>query len=62
MAGAKRYEPSAAGISATNDAMRQAERKLAEQAEASYARMVQDWQAAAPRKPGASATRERAYR
>jgi transposase len=62
MAGAKRYERSAAGIYATNEAMRQAERKLAEQAEASYTRMVQDWQAAAPRKAGASATRERAYR
>ena len=62
MAGAKRYERSAAGIYATNDAIRQAERKLAEQAQASYARMVQDWHAAAPRKPGASATRERAYR
>ncbi len=62
MAGAKRYERSAAGIYATNEAMREAERKLAEQAEASCLRMVRDWQAAAPRKPGASATPERAYR
>ena len=61
MAGAKRQERSVAGIYATNEAMRQAERKLAEQAEASYTRMVQDWQAAAPKKAGASATPERAY-
>ena len=41
--------------------MRQAERQLAEQAEASYKRMVHDWQAAAPaRKVGASVTAERA--
>jgi transposase len=62
MAGAKRYERKAAGIHANYEAMRQAERALAEQAEASYIRMVQDWQAAAPPKPGASATPERAYR
>ena len=30
--------------------MRQAERELAEQAEASYTRMVSDWQAARPQK------------
>jgi hypothetical protein len=60
MAGAKRYERKAAGIYATNDAVRQAERKLAEQAEASYVRMVRDWQASAPKKVGASATPERA--
>jgi transposase len=62
IAGAKRRDPSAAGIHATYEAMRQAERQLAEQAEASYTRMVGDWQAAAPRKAGASATPERAYR
>jgi transposase len=61
IAGAKRRDPSAAGIYANYEAMRQAERQLAEQAEASYTRMVQDWQAAAPRKAGASATPERAY-
>jgi transposase len=62
IAGAKRRDPSAAGIYANYEAMRQAERQLAEQAEASYTRMVGDWQAAAPRKAGASATPERAYR
>jgi transposase len=60
MAGAKRYERSAAGIYSTNEAMRKAEHKLAEQAEASYVRMVRDWQASAPKKVGASATPERA--
>ena len=62
IAGAKRRDPSAAGIHSNYQAMRQAERQLAEQAEASYTRMVQDWQAAAPRKAGASATPERAHR
>ena len=48
--------------------MRQAERELAHQAEASYTRMVRDWQAARPAKTkpaesvkvGASVTPERA--
>jgi hypothetical protein len=41
--------------------MREAERALARQAEASYERMVRDWQATAPKKKvGASATPERA--
>jgi hypothetical protein len=40
--------------------MREAERALARQAEASYVRMVRDWQATAPKKVGASATPERA--
>jgi hypothetical protein len=40
--------------------MRAAEKQLAQQAEASYVRMVRDWQAAAPKKVGASATPERA--
>ena len=62
IAGAKRRDPSATGIYANYEAMRQAERRLAEQAEASYTRMVGDWQAAAPRKAGASQTPERAYR
>jgi transposase len=61
IAGAKRYERSASGIYATNEVMREAERQLARQAEASYARMVRDWQATAPKKKvGASATPERA--
>ena len=41
--------------------MREAERELARQAEASYVRMVQDWHATAPiKKVGASVTPERA--
>jgi transposase len=60
-AGAKKNTRSAAGIWSTNDLMRQAERELAQQAEASYKRMVQDQLAGAPaRKVGASATPERA--
>ncbi len=60
-AGAERYDTKAAGIWSTNKAMRDAERALAMQAEASYMRMVSDWQATAPnKKVGASATLERA--
>ena len=58
-AGAPRHQ-GATGIWAANEAMRQAERELAEQAEAAYARTVRDWQAAAPAKVGASATPGRA--
>jgi transposase len=58
-AGAARHQ-GATGIWAANEAMRQAERELAEQAEAAYARTVRDWQAAAPAKVGASATPGRA--
>ena len=47
-------------IWSTNDAMRQAERALAEQAQQAYERTVADWQAAAPAKVGASATPGRA--
>jgi transposase len=47
-------------IWSTNQAMRQAERALAEQAEQAYQRTVADWQAAAPAKVGASATPGRA--
>ncbi len=47
------------GIWATNDAMRQAERELAHQAELAYQRTVADWQAATATK-GASATPGRA--
>jgi transposase len=43
-------------IWATNDAMRQAERALAEQAELAYKRNLADWQAARPATAGASAT------
>jgi transposase len=59
-AGSKRYTPEAAGIWHVNEKMRDAERELARQAEASYVRMVRDWQAAAPKKVGASVTPERA--
>ena len=55
---------------ATRERMRQAERELAQQAEASYTRMVSDWQAARPKKTkpaepkqtGASVTPGRAPR
>jgi hypothetical protein len=40
----------------TNDAMRNAERALAEQAELAYKRNVADWQATRPATAGASAT------
>jgi transposase len=60
-AGAPRHTKSAQGVWSSNDAIRQAERELAAQAEASYRRLVQDQQAGAPaRKVGASATPERA--
>jgi hypothetical protein len=60
-AGAPKNTRRAAGTWSTNLLMRQAERELAEQAEASYRRMVQDQRAGAPtRKVGASVTPERA--
>jgi transposase len=60
-AGAPRRTKATAGISSVNRAMRAAERQLADQAEVSYKRMVQDQQAGAPaKKVGASATPERA--
>jgi transposase len=60
-AGAPRYAGTASGIWSTNLAIRQAERRLAEQAEVSYKRMVTDQQAGAPaRRVGASVTAERA--
>jgi transposase len=60
-AGAPKYSKTARGVWSSNVAIRQAERQLAAQAEASYKRLVQDQQAAAPaRKVGASATPERA--
>ena len=61
LAGAERYARSATGIYSANETMREAERALARQAEASYERMVRDWQASGPKKKvGASATPERA--
>jgi transposase len=60
-AGAPKYAKSASGVWSANDAIREAERELARQAETSYNRMVQDQRAGAPaRKVGASATPERA--
>jgi transposase len=59
-AGAPTLKGTPTGVWATREAMRAAERKLAEQAEASYARMVRDWQAATPKKAGASVTPGRA--
>src|ERR687892_435481 len=54
-AGAPKYAKTARGVWSTNVAIRQAERQLAEQAEASYRRMLKDRQAAAPAsKVGAS--------
>src|SRR5919205_540168 len=58
-AGAPKYAKTARGIWSSNQAIRQAERQLAAQAEASYKRLVTDRQAAAPaRKVGASVTAE----
>jgi transposase len=60
-AGAPKYVKTARGVWSSNQAIRQAERQLAAQAEASYKRLVTDRQAAAPaRKVGASVTAERA--
>src|SRR4051812_44739405 len=60
-AGAARHAKSARGVWSANDAVRDAERELARQAETSYKRMVQDQRAGAPaRRVGASATPERA--
>jgi transposase len=60
-AGAPKRAKAAQGIWSSNLAIRQAERELAAQAEASYQRLVKDQQAGAPaRKVGASATPERA--
>ena len=61
-AGAPTLKGRRTGTFATRQAMREGERRLAQQAEASYARMVSDWQAAAPAsaKVGASVTPGRA--
>jgi transposase len=56
-AGAPKYTRRSAGIWSTNELMREAELELAQQAETSYQRLVQDQQA---RKAGASVTLERA--
>ena len=60
-AGAKTLKGTNTGLFATRQRMRQAERELAQQAEASYKRTVADWQAAAAKKrAGASVTPGRA--
>jgi transposase len=62
-AGAKPLKGTNTGVWATRQRMRQAEHKLAQQAEASYKRTVSDWQAAAQtkaKKAGASVTPGRA--
>jgi len=56
-AGAKRYAPEGAGIWHANEAVRQAERELAAQAEVAYTRTVRDYHATQAIKPGAGATR-----
>jgi transposase len=69
-AGAPTLKGKQTGVWATRERMRHAERELAHQAEASYTRMVADWQAARPQqtKParadqaGASVTAGRASR
>ena len=53
-AGHKRYAPEATGIWHANDAVRQAERELAQQAEVAYARSVRDWHAAQAKGAGAT--------
>ena len=49
-AGAPTLKGKQTGVLATRERMRHAERELAQQAEASYTRMVSDWQAARPAK------------
>jgi transposase len=55
-AGAPTLKGTNTGLFATRQRMRKAERELAQQAEASYKRMVSDWQAAKAKKTGASVT------
>jgi hypothetical protein len=59
-AGAERYTAKAAGIWSANDAVREAERELARQAEIAYARTVSDWHSTQAVKVGASVTPGRA--
>ena len=48
------------GVWATRERMREAEKQLAEQAQASYQRTVRDWQAAGPKQRARAVTPERA--
>jgi len=61
-AGAPTLEGKPTGVWATRERMRQAEKQLAAQAEASYKRSIADWKAASPKneKAGASVTAGRA--
>jgi transposase len=59
-AGAPSQKGIKSGLWKANDAMRQAERELARQAETAYQRTVRDWHAAQAAKTGASATPGRA--
>ena len=59
-AGAPTQRGKRTGTWATRQGMREGERRLAEQAEASYQQMVSDWRAGAPKKVGASVTPGRA--
>src|ERR671922_2597574 len=60
-AGAPVRKGKPSGVWVTHQRMRQAEKQLAAQAQASYERMVRDWKAASPKKKrGASVTAERA--
>ena len=57
-AGARTLKGKQTGVFATRERMRHAERELAQQAEASYTRMVCDWQAARPAKTTPAAPRQ----
>jgi transposase len=59
-AGAPRYTRQAAGVRTVNEAVRDAERAVAQQAEIAYKNTVRDWHAAQAKKVGASATKGRA--
>jgi transposase len=59
-AGAPTREGKPSGVWATRERMRQAEKQLAAQAQASYERTVRDWQAAGPKKRAQAVTPERA--
>jgi transposase len=61
-AGAPTRKGKPSGVWATRERMRQAEKQLAQQAEASYKRSIAAWRATSPHKKpaGASVTPERA--
>jgi transposase len=61
-AGAEHKRGTRTGPGAANSAMRQAERELAQQAEAAYRRTLADWERSRAKKKGAGATPGRASR